>query len=261
MIIAFTGLKQSGKTFLVNNLAEVLSSKGEKVAIIDISKSRDLYHFYFSNIDKNSNGALTLQEQDSISYANIDIYTSKEFDITQEYFKRLPKNILQMKEKYKVILLDIDLDYIENIRLEHYCNFVNLVLTQCYLNNEDKEKMLKMIGLEKINIILNKFLETRFNVDRVFNQFQLPEVFKQKIVNNVRVIDYEQVNEEIYQNNFFKNKGTKKYTEDLKDILDEFILELGIDSAPIKNKRNIFPWKFFKRGGIDSNGHAVYKEG
>ena len=48
-IVAFVGTSKNGTSFLVNNLAAMLSAKGINTAILDLTKNKNAYYIYTQN--------------------------------------------------------------------------------------------------------------------------------------------------------------------------------------------------------------------
>ena len=51
-MVVFVGANKAGTSFVVNNLAEFLSSMNLKTAILDVTKSKNAYYIYTNNDDK-----------------------------------------------------------------------------------------------------------------------------------------------------------------------------------------------------------------
>ena len=48
-VISFLGSKQSGVTFLINNIARIMARRGIDVAILDMTSNKDTYYIYTQN--------------------------------------------------------------------------------------------------------------------------------------------------------------------------------------------------------------------
>ena len=48
-VISFLGSKQSGVTFLINNIARIMARRGIDVAILDMTSNKDKYYIYTQN--------------------------------------------------------------------------------------------------------------------------------------------------------------------------------------------------------------------
>ena len=48
-LVAFVGTSKNGTSFLVNSMAEILSRKGIKTAILDLTQNKNSYYIYTQN--------------------------------------------------------------------------------------------------------------------------------------------------------------------------------------------------------------------
>ena len=48
-LVAFVGTSKNGTSFLVNSMAEILSKKGIKTAILDLTQNKNSYYVYTKN--------------------------------------------------------------------------------------------------------------------------------------------------------------------------------------------------------------------
>ena len=62
-IVSFVGTSKNGTSFLVNNLAEVLSKKGIKTAILDLTKNKNAYYIYTQNEEELRKKAFSRSEE------------------------------------------------------------------------------------------------------------------------------------------------------------------------------------------------------
>ena len=51
-LVAFVGTSKNGTSFLVNNMAEILSSNGIDTAILDLTQNRNAFYIYTKNEDE-----------------------------------------------------------------------------------------------------------------------------------------------------------------------------------------------------------------
>ena len=82
-LVAFVGTSKNGTSFLVNNVAEILSMNGIDTAILDLTKNRNAYYIYTKNeetLRTQSNyimNNLKIGRANGIQeHANLTIYTS-----------------------------------------------------------------------------------------------------------------------------------------------------------------------------------------
>ncbi len=112
-IVAFVGTTKNGTSFLVNNIAELISQQGIKTAILDLTKNRNSYYIFTKNEEELRQLAFSCVEKLSQGVAqgirvnnNLDVYTSLpgENTPTENY-----QTIIQtLTQNYSLILLDCD---------------------------------------------------------------------------------------------------------------------------------------------------------
>lgn len=91
-IVAFVGTSKNGTSFLVNNLAALLSSKGINTAILDLTKNKNSYYIYTLNEDSLRDRAFRCIEGLRRGVAegiqvdkNLTVYTNVAKDDDSEY--------------------------------------------------------------------------------------------------------------------------------------------------------------------------------
>lgn len=167
-VVTFIGARKSGTSFLVNNIAEVLSNKGVNVAILDTTISRDTYYIYTKNeeflrrVAISSIEGLTHGEAKGIKVNNnLTVYTTlpgenKEIQEVEPILETLLKN-------HSLILIDCDLktpinyfEYAKEIYLVQTMDTLTIQpLTQLLLELKNKG----MLRDSKLRIIINKYVE------------------------------------------------------------------------------------------------------
>lgn len=167
-LISFVGTSKSGTSFIINNIAEILSSCGVKVAIIDTTQNKNSYYIYTKNeealrcIANESIQGLYNGEANGIQVnENLSVYTSvvKKMDCLDEVEKILETLI----ENYSVILVDADFETPE--KYFYYSNEVYLVQTMDVLTVQPLTEFLarlknrNFLDENKLKIIINKYLE------------------------------------------------------------------------------------------------------
>ena len=112
-IVALVGTSKNGTSFLVNNLAEVLSNQGIKTAILDLTENRNSYYIYTKNEEQLRKIAYDCTEKLNQGIAegikvnsNLDVYTSLpgEKNNIEDYTSILETLV----KNYALILLDCD---------------------------------------------------------------------------------------------------------------------------------------------------------
>ena len=169
-VVAFVGTTKNGTSFIVNNVAELLSSMGISVAILDMTKSRNAYYIYTKNEEGlrqtaiNSTYKLKSGVADGIKVnKNLTVYTSmpgeeKDYSDATNILATLVKN-------YSLVLIDCDF----NTDIEYFANAQEIFLVQSmdvltiqpltgFLRNLKSKNILKQ---EKIKVVINKEQKVR----------------------------------------------------------------------------------------------------
>ena len=169
-LAAFVGTSKNGTSFLVNNVAEILSMNGIDTAILDLTQNRNSYYIYTKNeeelrnqsnyIIKNlKNGkANGIQE-----HKNLTIYTTPfENDGDLEAVEPIIETLLTM---HTVVLMDCD--FSTPMRYFKYAQEIYLVQSMDILTIQPLTAFLRqladkgMFEEEKARVVLNKFVGTK----------------------------------------------------------------------------------------------------
>ena len=169
-IVSFLGTSKNGTSFLINNVAELLSSNGVNVAILDLTKNRNAYFIYTKNEDvlrEKSNYTLDNLIQgkaDGIQvHRNLTVYTSPiENDDKLQDVEPIIETLLK---NHTLILLDCDFNtpmkyfkYSQEIYLVQSMDILTIQpLTSFVRQLKDKN----MFDETKARVILNKFIRTK----------------------------------------------------------------------------------------------------
>ena len=169
-IISFLGTSKNGTSFLLNNVAELLSVNGIDTAILDLTQNRNAYYIYTKNEDslrEKSNYLMkNLKEgrADGIKeHKNLTIYTSAiEND---EDLKAVEPIIETLIRNHTVILMDCD--FTTPMRYFKYAQEIYLVQSMDILTIQPLTAFLRklsdkgMLEESKVRVILNKFMKTK----------------------------------------------------------------------------------------------------
>ncbi len=167
--VCFVGAHKTGTTFIINAIANVLTSKGIKVAILDLTYNRDSYLIYTNrdldqqDIAANSLNNLAIGQDRPFRLGNLSVYTG---------VPRMSKNRLDVykaieiaKREHSVILIDCDFTtkkdvpdvfrYAQSIYVVQDMDTLNILPITMFL------KELKGIDVDitKISVIINKYLK------------------------------------------------------------------------------------------------------
>ena len=167
-IVTFVGTSKNGTSFILNNLAELLSSQGINVAILDATKNRNAYYIYTKNEENLRKTAfesiknLTYGIAKGISVnSNLTVYTS--LPTESNGVSNVAPILETLLKNHSLILIDCDFD----TPLEYFANSQEIYLVQSMdvltiqpLTEFLRElKTKKILDQSKIRIILNKYIK------------------------------------------------------------------------------------------------------
>ena len=202
-IVAFVGTSKNGTSFIVNNLAELLSQKGIKTAILDLTKNKNSYYMFTDNdqrlmqiatqsIKNLENGIAQGVDVNK----NLTIYTSlpDEFDETQNF-----ETILQtLDNNYQAILLDCDF----NTNINYFVKATEIYLVQSMdaLTIQPLTQFLSELKLKnaldenKLRVIINKEMKLKILNDKMIiggmAKYNEPSMTLQRDLFNPNTIKY-----------------------------------------------------------------------
>ena len=169
-VVAFVGTSKNGTSFLVNNLAEILSNQGIKTAILDLTENRNAYYIYTKNEEQLRNIAYTCTEKLTQGIAqgikvnnNLDVYTCLpgENDSIENYGQILETLVT----KYSLILLDCDfkthygyLKEAQEIYLVQSMDVLTIQPLTAYLRDLKAKGILDQ---NKLKVVINKYTKVR----------------------------------------------------------------------------------------------------
>lgn len=169
-IVSFIGTSKNGTSFLVNNVAELLSQKGINTAILDLTKNKNSYYIYtendealrkiaFSCIDNLQNG---IAKGIPVS-KNLTVYTTvpTEKQESTNYY-----NILEtLTKNHSLVILDCDFDtdfnyfgQSQEIYLVQSCDILTIQPLTAFLRNL---KAKNVLDPNKIRVVLNKMVKLK----------------------------------------------------------------------------------------------------
>ena len=175
-IVAFVGTSKNGTSFLVNNMADMLSKQGIKTAILDLTKNRNAYYIYtkneeelrkiaYSSIDNLVQGTASGIKVNSY----LDVYTSlpgESNDINQygEILETLAKN-------YSLIILDCDFKteygYIKEAQEIYLVQSMDVLTIQPLTAYLRELKAKQILNPNKLRIVINKATRVRGVTEKV----------------------------------------------------------------------------------------------
>ena len=169
-LVAFVGTAKNGTSFVVNNLATLISQNNVDVAVLDLTKNKDSYYVFTNNdpdlmkkgkrcIDKLIEGFYEgIQIQN-----NLTIYTSLPGE--EEKFENVQSILSNLLKKYSLVILDCDFDTIP----EYFKASQEVYLVQTYdiLTIQPLTKFLRdclekgILSVEKLRIVINKEIKMK----------------------------------------------------------------------------------------------------
>lgn len=169
-IVAFVGTTKNGTSFIVNNVAEMLSSIGISTAILDMSKNKNAYYVYTNNEEqlmntaKNSIYKLRSGVAEGVRVnKNLSIFTSlpeeeNDYSDVETILSTLLKN-------FSAVLIDCDFDtpmeYFDRAQEIYLVQSMDVLTMQpltAFLRNLQSRNILKQ---EKIKIVINKSVKIK----------------------------------------------------------------------------------------------------
>ena len=169
-IVCCVGTTKNGTSFVVNNVAEILASKGVKVAILDITKNKNSYYIYTKNEEELRNVATASFKELKYGNAkgievnkNLSVFTSLPGE--NEERSNIGKILETLVMNYSLILIDADFDspnayfdYSQELYLIQSLDILTIQPLTAFLRKLKEKNILKQ---EKIKIVLNKTVKLR----------------------------------------------------------------------------------------------------
>ncbi len=169
-VVAFVGTTKAGTSFLINNLADMLSKSGIKTAIIDFTENRNSYYIYTKNeeplrrvasncLEKLENGILEGIDVNK----NLTVFTSipnQQVDVTD--YEAVISNVVK---KYSLVLLDCDFttpewyfELAQEIYLVQTMDILTIQPLTAFLRDLQSNDKLEPA---KLKIVINKAMRVR----------------------------------------------------------------------------------------------------
>lgn len=169
-VVAFVGTTKNGTSFVVNNVAEMLSNTGISTAILDMSKNKNAYYVYTNNEErlmttaKNSIYKLRSGVAEGVKVnKNLTVFTSlpeeeNDYSDADAILSTLIKN-------FSVVLIDCDFDtpeeYFEKAQEIYLVQSMDVLTMQpltAFLRNLQSKNVLKQ---EKLKVVINKSVKIK----------------------------------------------------------------------------------------------------
>ena len=174
-IAAFVGTSKNGTSFIVNNLAEMLSTAGIDIAILDTTKNRNSYYIY----TKNEEELRKIAEQSIVGlskgmasgievHKNLTVYTSLPED--NEAIEHADKILETLLKKHTLILIDTDFKtpsrYFEQAQEIYLVQSLDVLTIQPLTAFLRELKSKNILEDRKLRIVLNKAVKIRGITDK-----------------------------------------------------------------------------------------------
>ncbi len=169
-IVTFVGTSKNGTSFIVNNVAELLSSMGINVAILDTTMNRNSYYIYTKNEETLRNIAANSIEQLSQGVANgiqvnknLTVFTSLPDE--RDSINRVDEILETLVKNYSLILIDCDFNtpigYFKQSLETYLVQSLDILTIQPLTAFLRELKAKNVLEEEKLKVILNKFIKIR----------------------------------------------------------------------------------------------------
>lgn len=176
-VTCFIGAHKVGTTFIINAIANNLANKGVKVAILDLTCSKDSYVIYASRkndqkeLAANSLNNLLIGQNRPLKLGNLSVYTG--IPRTNRSKMDVYRAIEIVKRENAVVLVDCDFAtmrdasdtfrYADSIYVVQDMDMLKILPITMFL------KSLKNLGInnDKISVIINKYMRSAIKIDDI----------------------------------------------------------------------------------------------
>lgn len=169
-IVTFVGTSKNGTSFIVNNVAELLSTMGIKVAILDTTQNRNSYYIYTKNEEALRNIAtncitdLVRGTANGINVnPNLTVFTSLPEE--NEAISNVDEILETLVKNYSVILIDCDFNspigYFKQSQETYLVQTLDILTIQPLTAFLRELKAKNILEEKKLKIILNKVVKVR----------------------------------------------------------------------------------------------------
>ena len=169
-VVTFLGTSKNGTSFIVNNLAELLSSMGVNTAILDTTKNRNSYYIYTKN-EENLRETASISIQGLIQGVtrgiqvnrNLTVYTSLPNE--DEPIKNVDKVLETLIKNYSLVLIDTDFntpkEYFKYSQETYLVQTMDILTIQPLTAFLRELKSKNILDENKLRIVLNKYVKIR----------------------------------------------------------------------------------------------------
>ena len=169
-IVAFVGTSKNGVSFLVNNLADILSSRGINTALVDLTRNKNSYYIFTENKDElreiayNSMESLKNGETLGIQVnRNLTVFTSSPNIRNSNY--SIETMLTTLVKNYSLILLDCDYttsrEYFRSAQEIYLVQSMDVLTIQPLTEFLRKLKLNEVLDVSKLRAVINKAQRVR----------------------------------------------------------------------------------------------------
>ncbi len=201
-ITAFVGTTKNGTSFIVNNLAQLLSQNGVKTAILDLTKNKNSYYMFTDN-DAN----LMKKATDSIKNLSNGIVDGLQVNKNLTVFTSLPDEsedtntdviLRTLSSNFEITLLDCDF----NTQIEYFtsANEIYLIQSMDTFTIQPLTQFLSDLKLKnaldesKLRVVINKYVKLKRLDERLIiggmSKYNEPSMTLQRDLFNAQTIKY-----------------------------------------------------------------------
>ena len=174
-IATFIGTGKNGTSFIVNNIAELLSTSGINVAILDTTQNRNSYYIYTKNEEelrqtasKSIQGLANGEAKGIKVNQNLTVYTSLPEE--GEEIIHTDKILETLLQNHSLILIDTDFDtpyrYFEQAQEIYLVQTLDVLTIQPLTAFLRELKAKNILDEKKIRIVLNKMVRLKGVTDK-----------------------------------------------------------------------------------------------
>lgn len=169
-VVTFVGTSKNGTSFILNNVAELLSSQGIDVAILDATQNRNAYYIYTKNEEALRRRAYTCIEDLTRGEAkgikvnnNLTVYTALPHE--KESIKKVEPVLETLIKNHTLILIDCDFDtpvnYFQHAQEVYLVQSMDVLTIQPLTEFLREMKAKEILTESKIRIIINKYVKLK----------------------------------------------------------------------------------------------------
>lgn len=248
-VVAFLGASKGGTSFIVNNIAAMVSNRGINVALLDATQNKGAYYIYtknqerlrkiaFSSIENLANGVT-----DGIKVNNnLTVYTTMPGE--NKYMNEVEPILETLIKNHSLILIDCDFTtpenyfkYAQEIYLVQSMDVLSIQpLTEALLKLEER----KILDESKLRVIINKFVEVEsITIKDILggvafyndpNMYYMKQLFDKNMVKYLTIPFMEEVYEIYIEQVANCNIRIQDYDDEILSIFKQL-------------SRNIFPFQ------------------